>query len=103
MHCADFSALYPVFKDITKLTLTPFCLFLCVRVQAEEMPGGQAPAELSETARRELMELCEDQFAHLEKVKSCLNLASHAVLPNQSLHVWRRYKLCVCLSVTASE
>lgn len=41
--------------------------FVCV--QTEEKPGGQAPAELSEEARNELLELCEDQFAQLEKVK----------------------------------
>lgn len=80
MHIANMSVLFSILKDIPKFNLTPFGL-LCARVQAEERPGGQAPAGLSEAARSELMELCEDQFAQLEKVKLCLSLTNHALLP----------------------
>ncbi|XP_038570113.1 centromere protein K [Micropterus salmoides] len=37
---------------------------------AEVKPGGQAAAELSEAAQSELMDLCEDQFAKLEKLQN---------------------------------
>lgn len=49
------------------------------------------------------MELCEDQFAQLEKVQSCLNLACHVALPNQSLHVWRPYQLFISLLQLQNE
>lgn len=68
-----FSVLYSVFKDTSKSNSTAFDL-LFVRVQAEVKPGVQEAAELSEAARCELFDLCEDQFAQLEKVKPCLNL-----------------------------
>ncbi|XP_074485114.1 centromere protein K [Sebastes fasciatus] len=37
---------------------------------AEVKPGGQAAAELSEAAERELMDRCQDQFAQLEKLQN---------------------------------
>nr|XP_046261327.1 centromere protein K [Scatophagus argus] len=37
---------------------------------AEEKLGDQAPAEMSEAARSELMDMCEDQFAQLEKLQN---------------------------------
>ncbi|XP_029299307.1 centromere protein K [Cottoperca gobio] len=37
---------------------------------AEVKSGGQAAAELSEAALSELMDLCEDQFAQLEKLQN---------------------------------
>ncbi|XP_040892473.1 centromere protein K [Toxotes jaculatrix] len=37
---------------------------------AEVKPGGQAASELSEAAQSELLELCEEQFAQLEKLQN---------------------------------
>lgn len=36
----------------------------CLRVQAD----GRAAAQLSEAAQSELLDICEEQFAQLEKV-----------------------------------
>lgn len=67
------SELYFVFKDLN-LTISDI---LRVHVQSEERPGCRAPTELSDAARRELMEQCEEQFAQLEKVKSRLNVTEN--------------------------
>ncbi|KAM3623397.1 uncharacterized protein V6R79_010694 [Siganus canaliculatus] len=37
---------------------------------AEEKPDGQSAAEMSEAAQSELLQLCEDQFAQLEKLQN---------------------------------
>lgn len=37
----------------------------CLRVQAD----GRAAAQLSEAAQSELLDICEEQFAQLEKVR----------------------------------
>lgn len=66
MNCANFT--FTFFKNTPKSNSTPFEL-LCVRVQAEVKPGGAAAAELSEAAQTEVMDMCEDQFDLLEKVK----------------------------------
>lgn len=55
------------FAVLTWVLFPPAVFLVCV--QTEEKPAGQAPAELSEEARSELLELCEEQFAQLEKVK----------------------------------
>lgn len=66
----NFAAL-PLVSKCPRNFLLGFCfppVFL-VCVQTEEKPAGQAPAELTEEALNELLELCEEQFAQLEKVK----------------------------------
>ena len=82
-----------MFKDTARyLTACGLCH---ARVQTQEKPSGQAPALLLDAARIELMELCEDQFAELEKVKSRLNARR---FPDRSLVV--RYTVpmvCLCL------
>lgn len=40
-----------------------------------------APDELSEEARKELLEICEDQFAQLKKVKAVLSPDCSFLLP----------------------
>lgn len=87
------SELHFVFKDLN-LTIFFFDI-LCVHVQSEVRPGCQAPTELSDAARRELMELCEEQFAQLEKVKARLNV--------KMLTSSRMHEQTVFLCVAASE
>lgn len=85
------SAPCSVFKHIPESKWTLVDL-LCLRVEAEVKPGGGAAAELSEAAQAELLELCEDQFARLEKVNSCFHLTRPTGLCHQSLDVQVKYK-----------
>ncbi|XP_049901208.1 centromere protein K [Epinephelus moara] len=41
-----------------------------LQIMGEVKSGGQAAAELSEAAQTELLDLCEDQFAQLEKLQN---------------------------------
>lgn len=92
-----YSALYPMFKDTARFKLKPCGLFR-VRVQTKEKPSGQAPAQLSEAAQRELMELCEDQFAQLEKVMSRLNARSCTDRSLDMRYTVPTVCLCLCCS-----
>lgn len=77
---------------------------MCICVQAEVKPEGQAAAELSEAALSELLDQCEDQFAALEKVNSQFNLA-RLTYPLTLPDLWMWTKLTkvqnsdVCVSV----
>lgn len=76
-----------------------FYIFLLI--QAEVNPSDQAAAEMSEAAWSELMDRCEDQFAQLEKVKSCPFITSHWMWKDCTN--CRLYRLCVSVLQLQNE